>query len=79
MQAIYQANINELTPSFINMIQKQFKDANVKIIINNDIKNNLDIEVITEDDPDYETILKCREERQKYPENYGTLDDIDWN
>ena len=40
---------------------------------------DLDIEVVTEDDPDYQIILRGREERITHPENYGTLDDIDWD
>jgi hypothetical protein len=40
---------------------------------------DLDIEAINENDLDYMYILKGREERKKYPENYGELDDIDWD
>ena len=39
----------------------------------------LEIEVIEEDDPDYESIVRGRREREKHPERYGTLDDIDWD
>ena len=36
------------------------------------------IEQISKNDPDYQILLKAREERKKYPENYGSLDDINW-
>ncbi len=48
-------------------------------IIRRSPNSDLSIEVIEEDDPDYKYIVKGREERKNYPENYGTLDDIDWD
>ena len=36
------------------------------------------IELITENDADYPKLLKAREERKNHPENYGNLDDINW-
>ncbi|MEA2027624.1 MAG: hypothetical protein U9N49_01425 [Campylobacterota bacterium] len=37
------------------------------------------IEVVTPNDPDYEIILKGREERAKHPENYLSEDAINWD
>ena len=48
-------------------------------IISHSPNNDLDIEVIEENHPDYKYIVKGREERKNHPENYGTLDDIDWD
>ncbi len=38
-----------------------------------------DIEVIEKSDPDYQIILKGREDRKKHPENYISEDDINWD
>jgi len=44
------------------------------------IDNNLlDIEKISENDTDYKHIEKGREERITHPENYGTINEINWN
>lgn len=44
------------------------------------IDNNLlDIEKISKNDSDYKYIKNGREERVTHPENYGTMNDIDWN
>ena len=48
-------------------------------IIRDEVLEPLDIEVVTEDDPDYQIILRGRKERITHPENYGTLDDIKWD
>jgi len=39
----------------------------------------LDIEPINRSDKDYEYIIKGRAERISNPQNYGTLDDVDWD
>ena len=49
----------------------------IEIIKNEVIQENLDIEVVTKDDPDYQILLKGRKERITHPENYGTLDDLE--
>ena len=41
--------------------------------------NNLDIEAISAYDKDYRYILDGRKERDTHPENYGTMNDINWN
>jgi len=41
--------------------------------------NTLDIEPISKDDEDYKYVIEGREERKNNPQNYGTLDDVDWN
>jgi hypothetical protein len=38
--------------------------------------SNLHIEAISEDENDYKHILSARKERKEFPQNYGTLDDI---
>ena len=35
-----------------------------------------DIEVITEDDPDYKYILAGRKERKEHPEDYVSIDEV---
>lgn len=52
--------------------------SDVKIISKTDT-NSLDIQPITKDDEDYKYILEGREERKHNPQNYGTMNDIDWN
>jgi len=42
-------------------------------------KDLLNIEPISKDDKDYKYIVKGRAERISNPENYGTLDDVDWD
>ena len=39
----------------------------------------LDIQPITKDDEDYQHILDSREDRKTNPQNYGSINDIDWN
>jgi hypothetical protein len=58
----------------------------VMYLLNNlksDIKivdtNSLDIEAITDYDQDCKYILDGRKERDTHPENYGTMNDINWN
>ena len=54
---------------------------NLKDVMIEDIRidKSLNIEVISENELDHQLILKGREERKTNPENYGTIDDIDWN
>lgn len=47
-------------------------------IINNEL-DKIGIEQVLENDPDYQIILKGREERKTNPENYISEDDVDWN
>jgi hypothetical protein len=54
-----------------------FELADVKIISKVNT-TSLDITTINKDDSDYEVLLQGRKERQETPENYGTLNDIDW-
>jgi len=56
---------------------EHFKDD--VTIISRSPDGELDIEVVEENDPDYKYIVKGREERKKHPENYGSLNDIDWD
>jgi hypothetical protein len=52
--------------------------SDVRIVSKSD-DSALDIEALSIEDPDYQYILTCREERKKHPENYGSLNDVDWN
>jgi len=52
--------------------------SDVKILTKIDT-NFLDIEPIMKDDEDYQHILNGREERKTNPQNYGSMNDIDWN
>jgi len=52
-----------------NTANKVFKDDDIQ---------TLNIERIKENEPDYQLILKGREERIKHPENYSSFDDIDF-
>lgn len=44
----------------------------------NDESDKIWIETVTENDPDYQIILKSRNERKTNPENYISEDDINW-
>jgi len=52
--------------------------SDVKILTKVD-NNSLDIEPLTKYDEDYQYIENGREERKTNPQNYGTLNDINWN
>ena len=52
--------------------------SDVKILTKIDT-DFLDIQAITKDDEDYQHILDGREERKTNPQNYGSMNDIDWN
>lgn len=52
--------------------------SDVRIVSKSD-GSALDVEVLSKEDPDYQYILTCKEERKNNPDNYGTLNDIDWN
>ena len=41
--------------------------------------NDLDIEGINKDDTEYQTIIDGIDEYKKYPENFGTMEDIKWD
>lgn len=54
----------------------------VKVLItiqNEKNKNYLDLEVIKKNDPDYQQILKSREERKVNQNNFQDFDTINWN
>lgn len=51
--------------------------SDVKIISKSD-SSSLDIEVVDKNDEDYKHIIDGRKERKNNPQNYSTLDDIDW-
>jgi hypothetical protein len=48
-------------------------------ILHKEKQTPLTIETLSLDDPDYQYILQGREERKKSPENYNTLDDVNWD
>jgi len=52
--------------------------SDVKILTKID-RDFVDIEPIIKDDADYQHILDGREERKTNPQNYGSMDDIEWN
>jgi len=52
--------------------------SDVKIINKYDTQS-LDIELISKDDDDYQLLENGRKERTSKPENYGSINDIDWN
>ncbi len=57
---------------------EHLKDEGVKIIREQKTEP-LDIEVVAEDDPDYQIILRGRKERIEHPENYISEDKINWD
>jgi hypothetical protein len=52
--------------------------SDVKIVSTSN-NNILDIESISKSDKDYNNIVFGRKERIENPENYSTLDDVNWN
>ncbi|RXJ83110.1 hypothetical protein [Arcobacter cloacae] len=52
--------------------------SDVKIISKNGIEP-LDIEIISKEDSDYQILENGRKERLTNLENYGTIDNINWN
>jgi len=60
-------------------IPKDFDYEEVEVIILPKIENELDIEIVNENDSDYEILLKAREDRKKNPQNYIALDEINWD
>jgi len=71
-------DINDSVADKILYFLENFKN-DVKIIKKHTINNDLDIEPLSKDELDYQIILKAREERAKYPQNYIAEDDIDWD
>jgi hypothetical protein len=69
-------DVNDTVSDKILYFLEHFQD-DIKII--SQTNTPLNIEPILESEPDYQVILKGRKERKTNPENYGTLDDIDWN
>lgn len=74
-----------LEQTLIESLKMEFDTPNIKEAIMRlyqfylDSKSNSKtIEVITKDDPDYQIVLDGIEEYKKYPENFGTMDDIEW-
>jgi hypothetical protein len=47
-------------------------------IIDNPSEETLDIEPITQNDEEYKYISMGRKEREKNPQNYGSIDEIKW-
>jgi len=48
-------------------------------IINKTETNSLDIQPITKDEEDYQYIVDGREERKNNSQNYGSINDINWD
>ena len=75
-----------LEQTLIESLKLEFNTPNIKEAIvklyqfyMNSKANGLDIERISEDNPDYQIVLAGIEEYKNHPENFGTMDDIDWN
>lgn len=49
------------------------------IIIDSKHSEPLDIEPVLKGDKDYDFMVQCDKDRKNNPQNYGTMDDIDWN
>ena len=60
-------------------IPKDFNYEEVEVIILPKLEDELDIEVVNENDADYKTLLKAREDRKKNPQDYIPFDEIDWD
>ena len=69
-------DINDNVADKILYFLENFKN-DVKIIKQHPINNDLDIEPLSKDELDYQIIVKAREERSKYPQNYIAEDDIE--
>ena len=74
-----------LEQKLIESLKLEFDTSNVKEAIMKlyeaymqSKSNGLDIEVIDEKHSDYHLILEGREHRKNHPEDYGTMNDIDW-
>jgi len=52
--------------------------SDVKIISKTET-NSLDIEPLTKDEEDYKYIVNGREERKNSSQNYGSMNDINWD
>ena len=50
-----------------------------KTLEKKELNLDMEIEPILPGDPDYEIILKAREHFKKHPEDYVTLDEINWD
>jgi len=67
-------DINDSVADKILYFLEHFKD-DVKIVD----KELLDIEVVYSDDKEYQRIIRARQERKEYPQNYVSEDAIDWD
>ena len=79
-----QEDIKESAKEIFKSLGLSFSDG-INLMLNKLIKDKkelndiISIEPILPNDPDYKYILKGREELKKHPENFGTMDDINWN
>lgn len=51
----------------------------MQLTIDKSETNSLDIQPISQEDEDYQKILRGKEERKTNPENYGIIEDIKWD
>lgn len=66
-------DVNESVMDKVLFFLKSLK-SDVKII-----DNSLDIEMLSLYDSDYKCIENGRKEREEKPQNYGTLNDVEWD
>ena len=52
--------------------------SDVEIIAKRSTPSSLDIEIVSEGDPDYKVLKKARKERAGNPEAYVSMDEVSW-
>ena len=79
-----QEDVKENAKEIFKSLGLSFSDG-INLMLNKLINDKkllddiISIEPILPNDPDYQYILKGREELKKHPENFGTMEDINWD
>ena len=70
-------NINDSAVDKVLYLLESLR-ADVQIITKKPMPSSLEIETISQGDPDHETLLQARKERADNPEAYVSMDEVNW-
>ena len=70
-------NINDSVVDKVLYLLESLK-SDVQIIAKKPMPSALEIESVSQDDPDYKTLMQARKERADNPEAYVSMNEVNW-
>lgn len=70
-------NVNDSAADKVLYLLQSLR-SDVQIVAQDPTPSSLEIETVSENDPDYKMLLQARKERSDHPEAYVSMDEVNW-